>query len=83
MWEAEQIRIEGVQACPVGFNTWYTDMVGVENYIEAANATDQKYNFDAKRGVLAAWGARWGQLDKRIQSRVCCFRTLIVPDRHQ
>ena len=27
LWEAMQIRVEGVQACPLGFNTMYTDGV--------------------------------------------------------
>ena len=37
LWEAMQIRVEGVQVCPLGFNTKYTDGVKPKNYIKCVH----------------------------------------------
>lgn len=57
------------QACPLGFNTFYTDGVGPENYIKAAVAAEAEMEAGTKESVFAAWGKFYGVLDTRLVSR--------------
>jgi hypothetical protein len=44
------------KACPLGFNTRYTDGVGAKNYIAAALAGEEAMAAKSKKDVFAAWG---------------------------
>jgi hypothetical protein len=71
VWEALQTRVDGISACPVGFNTLYTDGVGAENYIAAA-ASVTEAALAAKKGA----GARVYGCTKGVPN--CCSRVLWV-----
>eukprot|EP00586_Coscinodiscus_wailesii_P021764 CAMPEP_0172518618 /NCGR_PEP_ID=MMETSP1066-20121228/290925_1 /TAXON_ID=671091 /ORGANISM="Coscinodiscus wailesii, Strain CCMP2513" /LENGTH=1119 /DNA_ID=CAMNT_0013301043 /DNA_START=222 /DNA_END=3583 /DNA_ORIENTATION=+ len=68
--ESKDIRLpKGTQitSVPFGFNKWYVDTIYGEQGLRDAILQASLQN--KSKGVLAAWGAKWKELDNMIQSR--------------
>mmetsp|Transcript_24337 Transcript_24337/g.29430 ORF Transcript_24337/g.29430 Transcript_24337/m.29430 type:complete len:225 (+) Transcript_24337:1-675(+) len=68
--ESKDMRLpKGTQitSVPLGFTKWYVDTIYGEQGLRDAILQASLQN--KSKGVLAAWGAKWKELDNMIQSR--------------